>query len=219
MREVVRNGLGITTPKFEMLKLTLVGFSRWRTQDPACPGKTVAEPRPNLTLGGTTIKPAKSHKFVGVAFDQELRWRVQAERVVAKATKWTLATHRLARPMVGISSQQMQQLYQAVAIPSFMYAADVWFTPVQRDGSGRSSGSAGVARKLTTVQRMATTAVTGALRTTATDVMEVHENLLPVELMMNRICFRAALRLAALPETHPLFKPVKWSSRRLIKRH
>ena len=205
--------------KFEMSKLTLVGFSRWRTQDPACPRKTVVEPRPNFTLNGTTIKPAESHKFVGVAFDQELRWRVQAKRVVAKATKWTLATRQLARPAASISSQQMQQLYQAVAILSFLYAVDVWFTPVQRDGSGRSSGSAGVARKLTTVQCMAMTAVTGALHTTTTDVMEAHANLLPIELMMNRICFRAALRLAALPETHPLFKSVKQSSQRLIKRH
>ena len=106
-----------------------------------------------------------------------------------------------------------------MAIPSFTYVADIWFTPVQRDGSGRSSGSAGVARKLTTVQRMATTVVTGALCTTTTDVMEAHANLLPVKLMMNRICFRAALCLAALPETHPLFKPVKQSSWRLIKRH
>ena len=205
--------------KFEMSKLTLVGFSHQHTQDPARPGKTVAEPRPNLILSDMTIKPAESHKFMGVAFNQELRWRVQAKRVVAKATKWTLATRQLARPVASISSWQMQQLYQAVAIPSFTYAADVWFTPVQRDGSGRSSGSTGVARKLTTVQHMATTVVTGALRTTATDVMEAHANLLPVELMMNRICFRAVLCLAALPETHPLFKLVKQSSRRLIKRH
>ena len=92
--------------KFEMSKLTLVGFSCWNTQDLAHPGKTVAEPWPNLTLGDTTIKPTKSHKFVGVAFDQELHWRVQAKRVVAKSTKWTLATHRLARPLAGISSRQ-----------------------------------------------------------------------------------------------------------------
>ena len=198
--------------KFKMLKLTLVGFSHRHTQDQACPGKTVAEPRPNFMLDGTTIKPTESHKFVGVAFDQKLCWRVQAERVVAKATKWTLATRQLARPAAGKSPWQMRQLYQAVAIPSLMYAADIWFTPVQRDGLGRSSSSAGVVCKLTTVQCMATMVVTGALFTTATDMMEAHANLLPVELMMNRICFRATLCLTALPETHPLFKPVKQSS-------
>ena len=51
--------------KFKMSKLTLVGFFHWHTQDPACPGKTVAEPWPNLTLGDMTIKPTESHKFMG----------------------------------------------------------------------------------------------------------------------------------------------------------
>ena len=111
--------------KFEMSKLTLVGFSRQRVQDPAHPRKLKVEPWPTLSLCGMDIKPAESHKFLGVIFDQELRWNAQAERVVAKATKWTLASWRLARPATGISPQQMCQLYQAVAIPSFTYAADV----------------------------------------------------------------------------------------------
>ena len=65
----------------------------------------MAEPQPNLSLCGTSIKPAESHKFLGVVFDQELQWNAQAERVVAKATKWTLASRRLARPAIGISLQ------------------------------------------------------------------------------------------------------------------
>ena len=140
--------------------------------------------------------------------------------MVAKATKWVLATRRLARPAVGISPHQMRQLYQAVAMPSFTYAADVWFKPICRDtGEERFRGSIGTACKLSTVQHMATTTVTGALRTSASDVMEVHANLLPMELMLNKVCHRATLRLAALPETHPLFKPVWQSAQRLIKRH
>ena len=43
--------------------------------------------------------------------------------------------------------------------------------------------------------------------------------MLLLELMLNKVCHRATLRLAALPETHPLFKPVQQSARRLIKRH
>ena len=77
--------------KFEMSKLTLVGFSRQHVQDPACPGKMIAEPQPSLSLGDTVIQPVASHKFIGVVFDQELGWGMQAERVVAEATKWVLA--------------------------------------------------------------------------------------------------------------------------------
>src|SRR6266481_364019 len=114
----------------------------------------------------------------------------------------------------------MRQLYQAVAVPGFSYAADVWFGPVLRpESGGKAKGSVGVARKLTSVQRIATAAVTRALRTSATDVMEVHAYLWPVELMLHRQCHRATLWLVALPDTHPLHKLLRVAVCRDIKRH
>src|SRR6266481_7224703 len=86
--------------RFEMSKLTLVGFSCQCVSDPQRPSKTMPEVRPALTIGGMTIKAAVAHKFLGVIFDQELHWKEQAEHVIAKATKWTLcptpseASHR-----------------------------------------------------------------------------------------------------------------------------
>ena len=147
--------------------------------------------------------------LVYIIFDQELRWKMQADWVIAKATKWVLASCHLARPAAGITPRQMCQLYQVVAMPSFTYAADVWFTPACRDtGDERFRGSIGTARKLTMVQRMATAAVTGALCTSASDIMEAHANLMPIELLLNKVCHRATLWLAALPESHSLYKPV-----------
>ena len=70
--------------KFEMSKLALMGFSRWQAPDPSHPGKLRPESRPNLELNGAVIKPAVSHKFLGVLFNQELRWNEQVEKVVAK---------------------------------------------------------------------------------------------------------------------------------------
>ena len=57
----------------------------------------------------------------------------------------------------------------------------------------KSKGSVGAARKLSRVQRMAATYVTGALRTTATDVLEAHADLLPMELLIDKHCYREAL--------------------------
>ena len=131
--------------------------------DPQQAGKMMPEPRPSLMIGNTVVKPSATHKFLGVLFNQELCWKEQAERVVAKATKWTLNVHQLAKLAKGISPCQMWQLYQAVVVPCFTYVADVWFMPVQRDTNvERAQGSVGVARKLTSVQCMASTAVTGA---------------------------------------------------------
>jgi len=74
-----------------------------------------------------------------------------------------------------------------------LYAADLWFTPTFRDGSDTlQHGPIGVARRLTTVQRIAALAITGAMKTTATDlVLEVHANLLPISLLLQNTCHRA----------------------------
>ena len=174
------------------------------------PGKLRPEPWPDFKLNRAIIKPAISHKFLGVLFDQELRWKEQAERVVAKATKWTLCTRRLAHHATGISPRQMRQLYQVVVVPSFSYAANIWFSPIERPtGCKMAWGSVGVACRLTSVQQIATMAITGALRTSATDVLEAHADLWPIEILLHRICHRVALWLAALLETHPLYKTIK----------
>src|SRR6266481_2789837 len=76
-----------------------------------------------------------------------------------------------------------------------------------------------MACKLTSVQHITTTAITGTLRTSTTDTMELHANLFPVELLMQRVCHRVMLRLAALPETHPLYKLVRASVHRDVHRH
>jgi hypothetical protein len=104
------------------------------------------EERPDFHYEGTVIKPAAAHKFLGVFLDEELRWNIQAEKAIAKAAKWTLLFRRLSKPSTGVQASLMRQLYCAVAIPKFTYAADVWFTPVQRRGfMKRAGGSVGTA--------------------------------------------------------------------------
>ena len=89
--------------KFEMSKLTLVGFSCRCMHDPAFPGKMIVETRPSLSICGTDIKLVELHRFLGVVFDQELCWNVQVKWTITKAMKWTLVSHCLARPAVSIS--------------------------------------------------------------------------------------------------------------------
>ena len=101
------------------------------------------------------------------------------------------------------------------------YAADIFLTPHQNAGSTRLSvpSNCTILNKLATVQRRAAIMITGALKTTATDITEIMANLLPLQILVDKIRYRAALRLATLPPTHPLYKPVKNAAKRLVKRH
>jgi ribonuclease HI len=61
--------------------------------------------------------------------------------------------------------------------------------------------------------------ITGAMRTTATDTLEAHAKLLPLEHCLQNLCFQAAIRIAAHPPTHPLHGPIRRAARRYVKRH
>ena len=121
----------------------------------------------------------------------------------------TLCFHRLARPSTGIRSRLMRQLYQAVAVPKFTYAAIVWFTPItQVPRCAKASGSVDAVRQVDSIQHITVTAIMGRLCMTATDVMEAHTNIPPVKFLMHKVCHRAATCLATLPGLHPLHKPI-----------
>lgn len=198
-----------------------MAFSREREADPTNPGKTRRVTRPSLTLGNTVIKPVSTHKYLGVLMDDELRWKEQAEYATAKATKWVMMLRRIGRPSTGLNTKLLRQLYLSVAVPKMTYAIDVWWTPVRPPPPGKKQhlGSVGFTKRLEGVQRMATLAITGALRTTATDVLDIHADTLPIELLLHQACQRSIVRLASLPDTHPLQAMVRRCAKMQVKKH
>ena len=115
---------------------------------------------------------------------------MQVEKAFAKAVKWTLLFCRLSKPSTGVHARYMQQLYSVVVIQKFTLAADIWFTPVQRHvGRKKATGSVGVVCKLTSVQRIVTIAITGIMKTTVTNILEAHANILPIEHLLLYICY------------------------------
>lgn len=204
---------------FEPDKLRLVDFTRRRepTSHPGCPTAPIT--RPPLTLRQQRITPMHSYKYLGVVLDQELRFREHTAYALSRGTAWVLQFRRLSRPTMGMPPRYARQLYKAIAVPRMLYAADVFLTPLtRREGDAKAKGSVGLMRKLARVQRMAAIHITGAMRSTATDILDAHADLLPFPLLVNQICLRSAIRLASLLETHLLHKHVK-RARRYVKRH
>ena len=131
-----------------------------------------------------------------------------------------MAYRRLARVTSGVNLWLMRQLYTAVMIPKMMYAITVWLTlPRQWDGAKRCTGSVGMTNRLASLQRVAVLVITGAMCTTATDMIDLHVDLLPMWLVTHRLCQQAALRIASLPETHLLHDVSHKQAHRYIKSH
>ena len=195
--------------RFEASKFALMDFTMSKTKQ-----------RPQMIIRGATIKPAPSHKFLGVIVDQELRWKEHTAYAIAKGASYAMLLRRLSSSSHGIPAKLIHQLYQTVAIPKMTYAASVWFQPTLNAGSPNSvRGSKGIATKMTQIQRVAALAITGAMRTSPTDSIETHANLLPIPLLMQRLLFSLTLRLASLPSKHPLHSLVRRTAKRNVKHH
>ena len=73
--------------------------------------------------------------------------------------------------------------------------------------------------KLAIVQRMAMLAITDVLRTMATDTPDLHAGLMPIDLVLHKMCQRAAAWMATFPKIHPLQPLFHTRARWYIKSH
>ncbi|KAI0310470.1 hypothetical protein OF83DRAFT_1036746, partial [Amylostereum chailletii] len=176
--------------EFGIDKFGLVLFTRKKERKATCP---------DINLRGELILATPAHKVLGVYLDQELRFKQQVAHALEKGQTWLDGFKRLSRPSQGISNKYGQQYYLAVAAPKMLYAADVFISPPAA-GNGHSKG---VIRKLSRIQRGASIHILGALRSTATTVLDAHANLLPFETLIDKVCHDAATRYATAPPTNP----------------
>ena len=194
----------------ELTKLALINFAH------SCNHKE----RLDLILSNITIKPAISTKYLGVIIDQHLNWKAQHAKVVEKGTNWAMQIRRASRPSWGITPRYARKLYISVAIPRILYGAEIWCRPPPRENQkAKGKGSAKIRRQIITIQRSGAIAITGALRTSPTDLLNVCSSLIPATLILENWCLKAAVRLATLPPEHPLFTPIRSSASRYIRRH
>ena len=200
---------------FELTKLALMDYSPNPYQESTL---TISHPRTNRS---TTVKSVKTYQFLGVLFDPKLKWTAQTEKAARSAEAWINLVRQLARTSTGLLAKAMQQLYVAIAIPKMSYAVDVWYTHPHKANESlkKRTGSIKFIQKLQSVQRRATIAMLGAMRTTASDVLNAHAYLPPPHLLFLTTLNRSARWLVMLPNSHPLYKPSQLAVKRKAKQH
>ena len=206
--------------RFEVNKSAILHLSRRTVPDPEGEHRRIPLPRPQLILTGQQVQEVPSYKYLGIQIDAHLRWREQAQRTTANATKWILQYRRLTRPSTGVKAKLMRQLYLAVALPKITYGIDIWYTPpTKAAGCTKNTGSAGALRNLQKAQRMATLAITGTLRTSPNDFVDIHARVLPMELALLKACHNAVVRSLSLPDTNPISQVIRKAKRHPPTKH
>ena len=96
-----------------------------------------------------------------------------------------------------------------------LYATDLFLIPESK----KTKGMKGFISKLSKVQRQAALHITGELQSALTDTIDGCANWLPFHLLVKKIVYQAATRLATLPQSHPMEKPTCRAALWYIKSH
>ena len=176
--------------QFEKSKYMLVHFTRGKKSPTDAP----------LIVEGTTIQPTKEARYLGVTFDQELKYRSHLDQAVNKGTKFTMAISGIARNSWGPKFVHLQRLFNAVAAPRMDYGAIIWHKP---NDNIRSPTTVQL-RKLATVQRQAMKTILGCFRTTSTSALEIETDMPPPQWRLTQKILQSVTRLKTTPRTHPI---------------
>ena len=142
--------------------------------------------------------------------DQELCFKEQAAHALTKGMKWVAQFRRTAKITKGMKGEFMRAMLYGVALPSMLYAVDVWCVPPVRRTNGRQTrGMRGFIRWMESIQRQAALQITGALRTTLTDLLLAHADIAPIESHIRKVCYSTALWITTLPQTNPIGKAAR----------
>jgi hypothetical protein len=105
--------------QFEKTKYVLIHFTR--------------NPKINtdvaIRVEGTSIPPSKEGIYLGVIFDQQLRFCSHINQAVKKGTQFGLAIGSIARAKWGAPIHYLRRLVTAVAAPRMDYVAVIWHRP------------------------------------------------------------------------------------------
>ena len=95
-----------------------------------------------------------------------------------------------------------------------LYKVDI-FIPLPSSGI---KGKTGFIAKLACIQRQATIHITGALYTTTTNTLDIHTDLLPFDLLIDRKCHNKATKLIILQHDKLLYNTTWKEERKIFKK-
>jgi ribonuclease HI len=206
---------------YELHKSGALALTRKRIVDPNNPRKRITHPPITIKLDDNShITTVPTQKYLGVIVDRELRFKEQAAAAIGKGTRWAIQSGRLTKVAKGVKGALARRIYYGAAVASMLYAVDVWGAPpIKSRGEGLRVETINKMQSTQRRPRRAAIQATGGLRTTPTDLLFAHADMIPIKQLIEAHCHRSAIRLASLHPSHPLYKIVHRAASTYPKRH
>ena len=204
---------------FKLSEVALMYFPRLHRDH--IPGAlSLNKPNPDSTVSMSLTHPVNSYKYLGVIFDPKLCWPLQQMKALTTMTFWSSHIWHLSKSASRVTTAGAKQLYDTVAIPRFTYGVEIWYAYLHKlKGANKMKGSIALTNKLHSVQHKVAKAITSSLSSTVGNIFDVHAYILPIDLLLCKLLFRAALHLCSLPPSHPLHLLLLSASCHKVKCH
>lgn len=138
------------------------------------------------SLDGVTLTLSKRAKYLGVVLDSNLSWSENVKERKKKAQFAFYACRKAFGKSWGLTSKMISWIYSAIIRPILTYGSLVWWTSLNYKTTTLS---------ISRVQRQACLAVTGALKSTPNDALDVILGIPPLKEHILQYAASAALRL------------------------
>ena len=144
----------------------------------------------SVKFADTEVKPVREVRILGVKADSQLRWQCQIRAVEAHAARLLGALRSLTGSTWGTSQHTGLKIYLTMIRPALLYGGNAWYTPATLKGARKGMG-----QKLHALQGRFLRVATGAYRATSTEAVEVETFTPPIDIYLESILAKAAIRL------------------------
>jgi ribonuclease HI len=151
---------------------------------------------PPLRVLGTTILAERQIKYLGVFIDESLTFKYHASMAAARANKVLGSLNFLRHRSRGIPAYIAHHLAMTAILPAMFWASPAWWT-----------GTPGVVATLKVAYNAVARWITGLPLNTRTTHLITLAHLPPMEIYLDYLSLRYAIRLHFLPAHHALGPP------------
>ncbi|EED15318.1 hypothetical protein TSTA_047640 [Talaromyces stipitatus ATCC 10500] len=108
--------------------------------------------------------------------NNKLNWNGHIEHIETKMTKSLGALSSLAGSTWGTGYKGLRQVYQATILPQIIYAASIWYAPLNLEDNHREKAVG----KLEAIQKKVARIITEAFKTVSGAALDIEAFLLPI---------------------------------------
>lgn len=144
-------------------------------------------PSPRIT--GKVVKLSAEVKYLGVILDRKLLWKSKIKDRARKSLTTLYACKSMKGKRWCLYPKIVKWLYVAIVRPILFYGSIIWWISLDKTY---------LYQVIRRVQRLVTTTITGALRTTPSDALNTLLHLPPVDLFALKLAANCAVRLKAI---------------------